>query len=299
MRAAGTLLFASLVSVLSAAVTDTTREQQVESVFAELRALKPMRPGQSYTVKVDGADETGPKEKFLRRRAVPEISASGLASGCGDYAMVFIERIEAHGFESLMVDGAEVSSASLLSHFSGHAVIAIRPKTDTGDRAWWLVDSTNLKVLSRDWSPAETSYRAMNKVFWIGYCGPLARYPVANGSELKAFYTRTLATVPPGFLNQAIRRLKFTVHPSLVGSDGKFLNPRLDRFLKLQEGILQSYHIEPKHEVAILLTAGGEGSSSDIKRSPEGDWVAQIGLQSACSPSLLAHFEAAVNRGGN
>jgi len=293
MKVSPTLLLVCLLPGFVAAAVEPNPEQSVQVVFEELRAVKPMRPGQTYTVQVGATTESGVKEGFLRRRTASEIKASHLSSGCGDYAMLFIEHMQALGFETLLVDGAEISSASLQNRFSGHAVVAVRAK-DT--EPWWLVDSTNLKILSRSWSLSETNFQAFGHVFWIGYCGPLAKYPVQNAVDLKAFYSRTLAAVPPDFYNRTLSRMKFTVHPSLVGPEGKFLNPRLERFLRLQDEILAAYHITPEREVAILLTLGEDSASSDLKYTEAAGWVSRVGLRSGCSPSLLAYFERTIRQ---
>lgn len=271
--------------------------QHIQAVFSELRALKPMQSGQSYTVRVAGVEETGLKEQFLRRRTAQEISDSGFSCGCGDYALLFIERIEPRAFRTLLVDGAEISSGSLQNHFSGHAVVAIRRKEAAVDAAWWLVDSTNLNILSQDWSPTEKSFQAFGCVFWIGYCGPLTEYPVHNAEELKAFYKKTLASVPREFLSHTLSRLKFTVDSSLIDKDSKFLNPRLADFLKLQARIFADCSVEPQQEVSILLARGGDDFRTDLTYSQAAGWISHVGLRSGCSLSLLSYFERTIRSG--
>lgn len=290
------ILLLCLFGPFAASASELTTEQHVQTVFSELRALKPMQAGRSYTARVAGLEETGFKEQFLRRRTAQEISDSGLSCGCGDYARLFIARIEPRGFQALLVDGAEVSSASLETHFSGHAVVAIRGKEAAADAPWWLVDSTNLKILARDWSPAAKSFQAFGSVFWIGYCGPLTEYPAHNAEDLKAFYTKTLAGVPREFLGRTLCRLKFTVDPSLIAKDGAFLNPRLADFLRLQPRILAAYGIEPQREVSILLERGDDGFDSDLTYSEAAGWISHVGLQSGCSPGLLSYFEHTIRR---
>jgi hypothetical protein len=291
MRAAYFFLFVLgwLHSCLAATVADPI-EQQLQTVFAELRALKPMQAGETYTVKVAGIEEKGRKEQFLRRRTAQEVSASGLSSGCGDYALLFIARAESLGFRTLLVDGAEISSGSLQNHFSGHAVVALRRKEEAAD-PWWLVDSTNLKILSRNWSPGETSFQAFGHVFWIGFCGPQSEYPVRNAEDLKEFYSNTLARTPHEFLGRYLFRLKFSIDPTLIGKNGEYLNPRLADFIQMQSRIFTVYGIEPQQEVSILLRSGGDNTESDLTFSQSDGWVSHVGLRSGCSSGLLSYFE--------
>jgi hypothetical protein len=255
-----------------------------------------MQPGQSYTVRVAGTDETGPKERFLRRRAASEISDSGLSCGCGDYALLFIERIESKGFQTLFVDGAEISSGSLHYHFSGHTVVAVRPRDAGADDRWILVDSTHRNILSPAWSPSEKSFEAFGNVFWIGYCGPVADYPVHGPDELKAFYARTLANAPREFLNRNLMRLKFTVDPSLIGTNGEFLNPRLSELLQIQGRIFAANGVAPEREVSIRLVRGEDNATTAISHSESEGWIARFGLRSSGGPGLLTYFEQAIRR---
>lgn len=282
-------------SVIAFAKSETA-EQHIETVFSELRTLKPMLAREDYTVRVAGEEETGAKERFLRRRTAQEISNSGLSSGCGDHAILFIERIEPRGFETLLVDAAEISSASLRYHFSGHAVVAIRSKESPTNTPWRLIDSTSLRILSRNWLPAEKSFQVSGRVYWIGYCGPLSDYPVKNGQELREFYAKTLASVPPSILNRTLYRFKYNVDPSLIDNDGKYLNPRLENFIREQSAIFASYDIKPEREVSITLTRGGNGYKSELTYSDENGWVSHIGLKSGCSPSMLSGLEQNIRR---
>lgn len=295
---ASLIWMAGFLSTLSATAyaNPETFEQHVETVFSELRTLKPMQARKHYTVRVAGEEETGAKERFLRRRTAREVAKSGLSSGCGDHAILFIERIESKGLETLLVDAAEISSASLRFHFSGHAVVAIRSKGSPKDIPWWLVDSTSLRILSRNWLPTEKSFQASGRVYWIGYCGPRSEYPVNNELELREFYAKTLATVPPSFFNRTLYRIQFNVDPSLIDNDGKYLNPRLEKFIQEQSTIFATYDIKPEREVSITLKRGGNTNESKIAYSEENGWVGHLGLKSGCSPSLLAYFEHNIYR---
>lgn len=285
-------LLAALLTHFSATVAAESPDRAIQSVFDELRSLKAMQSGASYTLRAGGTELSGPKETFLRRRTAGEIAESGLSCGCGDYALVFIERIRRSGFEALLVDAAQISSLSLAHTFAGHAVAAVRPKGDAA-APWWLVDPTARKILSRDWSPQAKTFTASGHVYWIGYCGPVEAYPVRTPTELKRFYADTLATAPREFLNGALPRLVFTIDPSLENGNGGYLNPRVTRLQAQQDEIFSKYGITPEHQVPILLTRGGDNASTSLDLVDD-RWVAQIGLKSACSPSLLSYFEGKV-----
>lgn len=274
------------------AARDTERD--VAEAFSDLAQLKPMEPDRSYTVTVAGVDESGRKEIFLRRRSAPEISASGLASGCGDYAAIFIDRLTRQGYRTHLVDGAEISTASLASRFSGHAVVALAVPASAASPTWWLIDATNRRILSRHWSLAEKSFNAFGRLFWIGYCGPLEDYPAHGPAELKQFYAATLAAVPREVLNRTISRLEFKVDASLVDETGRFANPRLSDFLELQPNLFRTYGIEPARGVPVLLVRGADDAMTSLDHVPDRGWVARVGLQSACTIGLLAYFEQTV-----
>ena len=266
----------------------------VEAAFAELRELAPMREGQRYTIEVGGRIETGSGDDFLRRRTAEEIKDSGLSCGCGDHAIVFINAMAGRGFSTLFVDSAEISCASLESHFSGHAVVAIRPPQAAPDAPWWLVDSTALRIISRNWQPTARSFQTASGIYWIGYCGPLNKYPVHDPEALRAFYARTLAGVPREFLARSLVRIEFSVDPSLRDPRGGFLNPRLAEFLDLPSRILASYGVEPARKIRVLLVRGQDDYRSDLEHSDSGGWVCHLGLRSGCTRGLLEYFECVV-----
>ena len=106
---------------------------------------------------------------------------------------------------------------------------------DAGD--WCLVDTTNLKVVSDHWPKDEHEFEAFGRLFWIGYCGPAAQYPV---------HSPTLENVPPSVLASALVQLKFTLDPSLLNPDGTIVNPRLSDFIGLQDcNFRYPEHAEP------------------------------------------------------
>ena len=291
-----TLLMILALIVARGAEAASALPEAIQEGFAAVRELKPMRPGNEYSVPVNGIVRAGRKERFLRCRTLDEILASKLSTGCGDNAVVFLDRMEKAGFEALLVDSAEISSASLLNTFSGHAVVAVRESGDKGEAPWHLVDSTNLKILSDKWSREERSFKAFGRLFWIGYCGPAAKYPVHTPGELKRFYAATLASVPRSVLSSELVQLQFTIDPSLLKPDQSLVNPRLSGFVALQNSVFESCGIMPKQSVPILLKRGGEDAQTSLAFSEAGGWIARVGTESGCSSSLLDYMERTVKQ---
>lgn len=275
-------------------------QDAIQAGFHGVRALRQMHRGVAYTLQVGDSTETGPGDQFLRRRTAREISQSGLSCGCGDNALVFLACVEGRGVAALLVDAAEVSSASLANTFSGHAIVAVRDTAPNAD--WCLVDTTNLRVISEHWSRDDISFRAFGRLFWIGYVGPVGSYPVHSPAELRQFYRTTLAKIPRQTLSAAIIRLTFSIDLSLMNPNGVLVNPRLAEFVTLQERILREQAIAPTRTVSILLKRGGDDARTELAFSESNGWVANVGTRSACSPSLLDYFEhgvvASANDGG-
>lgn len=285
------LPFALTASFASLAVAaDKSIDADVQAVFAELRTLKSMDQRQTYTLSARGEKLTGRNDDFLRRRTADEIATSKLSCGCGDYAVVFAERMHARGFDTLLIDSAAISVHSLINKFDGHVVVAIRP-SDAPKSQWWLVDSTALNFISHDWSPDAKSFtNSAGSTFWIGYCGPVEKYPVNTPDELKKFYGETLAKVPAEFFNAHLFRLTFTVDKSLVDEKGALLNSRVNLLERAQQEIFAKYGIKPAREIPILLVRGGNDASGDLNLV-DGKWVSRVGLKSACSPSFLSWLD--------
>ena len=84
----------------------------IEVVLAETGKLRDMPNGRVYQLPVGGKIVTGQADDFLRLRSGPEILASGLACGWGDYAISFIYLMEQCGFQANLVDSAEISAQS-------------------------------------------------------------------------------------------------------------------------------------------------------------------------------------------
>lgn len=266
----------------------------ISAALAQVRKLEGMKPGEKYTVTIDGKEVTDRKDAFLRRRNASEIAQSGLSCGCGDYAILFIDLMQARGYEALMVDSAQISLGSLASQFAGHSIVAVRIK-DEPNAKWWLVDSTARQVLSEEWSTDAKSFVAGGSLYWIGYVGTLEKYPARTPQQLRQFYRDTLATVPADLYNQVIPRLKFTVDSSLQLGEGNYLNPNIPRLTSEQDRLLAQYKITPDREYDVLLVSGGDNANGSLSATPSG-WVATVGLQSACSPSFLNYMAAAIAR---
>jgi hypothetical protein len=141
-----------------------------------------MKGGQEYSLPVCAVIQSGIGDSFLRKRSAHEILASSLSCGCGDNALVFLDAVQREGKETLLVDAAELSYSSLLYNFSGHVVVAVREPGSNGD--WELVDSTNLRVLSKHWSSTEKLFEVFGTKFWVGYCGGLDRYPLHSPQKI-------------------------------------------------------------------------------------------------------------------
>ena len=268
-------------------------QSSVDKTFREMASITDMKPGETYRVMVGKKVESGTKEAFLRRRTSDEVLASHLSSGCGDYAITFSDLMTKKGFSTLIVDGADVSTGSLLSHFSGHAVVAVKVPASA---RWWLVNSTDRKVLSRDWHTNARWFEAFGRTFWIGYCGARDKYPIHGAADLQAFYASTLSRIPPDYLNTHIVKLIFKLSPSLKGPNGEYKNPRLAKFLRYQADALSKYRITPTRTAVIKLVAGGNSGESTVQKTGQNEWTVKIGLQSGCSPNLLSYIEGYASR---
>lgn len=281
------LLACILLGALPGSIAADVR-RDVDEALAEVGKLKAMRSGEKYTVTVGGEKVTDRKDSFLRRRNAEEIAQSGLSCGCGDYAILFIDLIQSRGYDTLLVDSAQVSLLSLWSQFAGHAVVAARPQSQP-QAGWWLVDSTTRKVLSENWSTQSRSFVSGGSLYWIGYAGPLEKYPARTPQELRQFYRDTLATVPPAVLNRVIPQLTFTVDASLQLAEGTYRNPNIPKLTSEQDKLFARYNITPERQYHVRLTRGGNDGSGGLK-SVKGEWVATVGLKSACSPSFLSYM---------
>src|SRR5579872_1785908 len=263
---------------------------QIDNSLAEVSKLKGMEHGKVFQLPAGGKPMSGYGDDFLRRRTAPEVLASGLASGCGDYAISFLYRMEQCGFKANFIDSAQISTASLQTHDSGHTVVAVRDET-VG--RWILADPTAGRVISENWEPSSKTFYGN---YWIGYFGPLASYPAHDHESLKRFYEATLQSIPPAVLAEHLFRFRFTVDSSLKGKDGEYLNPRLAGFLRDNGKFLEEHGIHPKSEVETRLVKGGDDSKGSLDYTDKGGFVATIGLKSAMSSSFVSYLETTVAR---
>ena len=197
--------------------------------------------------------------------------------------------MEKRGLQTLFIDSAEVSLNSLESHFSGHVVVAVR---DTANQRWLLADPTNRRIISNDWSPDSKTFYGDR--FWIGYCGPLAKYPAHSPEELKTFYSRTLQKIPPDFWNQHI--FKFDLQGGFVTDGRRRKLPQSEHSQAGEKSGGRSGQIPhpSEKEINVLLVKGGDDFHSTLTYSDERGWVCALGLQSGCAPSLVEYLQGKV-----
>jgi hypothetical protein len=262
---------------------------QIQDAFAEVGRLHGMASGRQYELDVGGKKVMGEGDDFLRRRTGAEILASGLSSGCGDYAAAFVDLMARRGFHTLFIDSVEISLNSLESHFSGHAVVAVR---DPANARWLLADPTNRRIITNNWVEGEKTFYGDR--FWIGYCGPLEQYPAHSPEELKDFYARTLAGVPPEFWNRHIFKFNFKLDPSLIGPDGKYLAPNVLKLSESQAVALRRFNLHPDTEIDVLLVRGDDDVQGALNWSDDRGWVCTVGLQSACSLGFVTYMQSVV-----
>lgn len=263
---------------------------QIENALAEVSKLKNMQQGKVFELPAGGKMMSGYGDDFLRRRTAQEVLASGLASGCGDYAISFLYRMEECGFKANFIDSAEISTHSLRTHDSGHTVVAVR---DEAVGRWILADPTSGVVITENWDPASKMFYGN---YWIGYYGPLAQYPAHDHDSLKQFYAATLKTIPQEVLTEHLFRLNFVVDQSLIGKDGEYLNPRLAAFLRENGEFLEKQGIFPKREIEVRLVKGGDDATGKLNYSEGNGFVCTVGLKSAMSSSFMSYLETQVGR---
>lgn len=265
-------------------------EARVQEALSAMEKIEAMRSGKSYTVEVDGKLETGTKETFLRRRTSQQITDSGLSSGCGDYAIVFEERMRESGYETMFMDTVQVSLSSLISNFAGHALVAVK----TADMPYWfLVDPTARRILSIAWTGKEDMVLGR---YWVGFRGKVSQYPLDGPEALKTFYRKTLDTVPTDVLNRNVVGLEFVVDESLKTADGGYLNPRIPELLGRVPLVLEAAGVTPARSIEIRLIPGTPDATSRMERTTEGRWVCRVGLKSDLGLGFVSWAAAQVEQ---
>ncbi len=280
----------ALVSIVVLAAYAPAKDIQtdVDAAYQRIKRLQDMKPDTLYRLPVGKAVVAGPKEEFLRKRTAKQILDSNLSSGCGDYAVSFMYLMQKSGYRTLFVDGAQVSTSSLISTFSGHAVVAVK---DPKSGKWWLANPTDRSILSRNWSMNSKNFEAFGRLFWIGYCGKLDEYPAKDGESLRLFYARTLRKIPKDVLNQRLTRLAFTIDQDLRNADGNLLNPKVDNLEKEQAKLFADYGVSPEKKIEVLVQKGSENDETSVEQEGR-RWIVNVGLKSSCSSGLLAYLYA-------
>ncbi len=220
----------------------------IQDALDKVKKIKMMKPGLEYTVMVEGRQERGQKELFLYRRAADEILASGLSSGCGDYATVFYSLMRKTGLDVRFIHAVDLSLNSLLYNFSDHTGVVV-----SDDRQWILVDPTQGKVISQNW---DTGSQIYEDKFWIAFNGPRENFPVKGADQLKKFNKNGLKTVPKNVLNKKISGFDINIDASLLTPDG---NPSAEAqsFEEKVSEVFAEYDIAPNKKIELTIVKGG------------------------------------------
>jgi hypothetical protein len=286
------LLIIGLAMSLSTTAAASVRED-VDAALAQVAKLKMMQAGRAYSLPARGEMLTGSSDDFLCRREPDEILASGLSTGCGDYAAAFYGLLRAKGASLLYIDAVELSAASLLERFSGHTAVAIKnPQTNQ----WILVDPTNNKVLTETWDPSAQTFHSPAGHFWIGYEGRLEDYSIKTPGQLKSAFRRTLRLVPAAVWDQEVVRLDFSAAASMTSPNGSSVNPRYPAFLERYSQIYDELGLQPKARVTVEFTDSGPGWQGDCTRMSKDSWQCSVGRDAAMNQAWFSWIERHVMR---
>ena len=288
------LLGIALVFLSPAALAKETTYTAILSGLARVQKLQEMDNEKEYDLDARGVRMTGVPDDFLRHRTPAEILQSGLSCGCGDYAFAFYSLITSRGFEAIYIDAAALNYTAIERGDSGHTGVAVRDK-ESGN--WVLVDPTNNKILSADWNPASPIYESIPGRFWIGYKGPLNKYPVKDHAALRKFYNDTLNTVPRAVWEKELLAFDYRVDDSLKRKDGSYSNPNMEAFLARPARILKTLGVHPSQTVTVTLKSWvRKTGNSDVVRNADGSWTCYVSEHSAMSVSLTDWIMAAIRR---
>ena len=278
----------SLAALLFLSATASAKETALTVILSGLdrvQKLQAMDPRREYELEARGTRVTGHPDDFLRRRTPAEILRSGLSCGCGDYASAFYSLVESQGLQAVYIDAVALTYGAIEGLDSGHTGVAVKD-SDSGN--WILVDPTENRILSGDWAPDSMLYESPAGRFWIGYKGPLEKYPVMSHFELRRFYAETLKTVPKEVWEKQLLAFDFRVDDSLRTNDGGYLNPNTEAFLARPARILKSLGIHPFRMVRVTLKRSSERTHHGdyVVREADGTWSCFVDEHSAMSAGL-------------
>lgn len=275
-----------LLAIVLAATNVFARETALTGILEGLdrvSRLTMMDEAKIYELPARGVVRSGGVNDFLRGRAPDEILASGLSTGCGDYAAAFYRLMAVKGLDVQYIDSAALTLDSLARHFSGHTAVAVK---DTASGNWILVDATFGKIISGDWNPESRLYVGPAGRFWIGYRGSLEDFPVKDAAALRKFYGDTLKSVPADVGDKEFSRFEFTIDDSMKRKDGGYTNPRVLDFIHRADGIYKANGIAPSRAVKVTLKDGGNAAGDDCRKNADGSWDLYVARNSAMSLSL-------------
>lgn len=284
---------ALLVAATSVCAKDTVLTA-ILSNLAQVQRLQPMDNRRQYDLEAKGVVVTGLSDDFLRRRTPAEILKSGLSCGCGDCAYAFYSLMEAKGFQVMYIDAVSLSYGAVEHGDSGHTAVAVK---DGLSENWILVDPTYNKIVSADWDPSSMLYESPAGRFWIGYKGPLDKYPVANHESLRAFYVEPLKTVPKQVWEKVLLAFDFSVDDSLKTKDGAYSSTHMETFLARPEKIYKALGIHPIRRVKVTLRSAAKQTGRDeLVQEPDGAWTCFVADRGAMSASLTDWITTTIYR---
>jgi hypothetical protein len=284
-------------AVKAEAVTEAgTTVHDIKYVIGNaIEPLKQMQPGKVYSLQSDtGETISGLKEAFLRKRTAQEILRSGLASGCGDYALVFYKEMERLGYKVNLVEGIELSICGIQSAFSGHVVVEVIDKTT---KKSMLVDPTALKILSEDWDNASKFFTTKagdmpsGRRFWIFFRGSAENYrkEIMDEDTLRSAYGKAISSIDPNVAFESLIRIKFSIDTDSFEKATE-LRSRAERLISRYESMLHqvsvALNMEPERIVHIRIVLDPEAEHSSFANG-----ILRVCRDSAMSDSLIGFTE--------
>lgn len=266
----------------------------VERGLRNMARIERMDSMKVYTLPVADGTWTGRAGTFLRRRTGEQVIESRLSTGCGDNALAFCRMMRSRGVKALVIDGVEMSIASLWHENSGHVVSAV---WDEHDDKWILADPSRQKVLAADWLIDSPTFTSGPRRYYVGLRCPPEEYPLEGPPGAKRFYRRTLDAVPKATWRDYLIGIRFVVDDSMRTEDGGALNPRVPEFVEATADALATRDIEPDRWVSVRIVPARGTAISHVRHTDKG-WTLVAGTGSAMGPSLLRHVEAVLRKRG-